>query len=204
MSNDPNRVVIIGTLDRTPAADWVIHTATTLAATLPHAEVHFLHVVAPEVMQGAAAYKERILEARSYVDRVASDARDRFRGKVTGHVATGQARQQILQLASDLEADLVVVGASHRRSVAGRWLLGSISQSIIQDASCAVLVARPKEAPIGPEIQPPCPQCVEVQRASQGDKLWCAQHATHHIHAHLPAAGEAPASLGGSSVFIRT
>jgi hypothetical protein len=87
---------------------------------------------------------------------------------------------------------------------AGRWLLGSVSQGIANDAPCAVLVARPKEVSIGPEIQPPCHQCFDVQRASHGDKLWCAQHATRHIHGQLHMAGEAPASLGGRSIFIRT
>jgi nucleotide-binding universal stress UspA family protein len=195
MNTHPNRVVIIGTLDRTSTSESVIQTASALAATLPHAEVHFLHVVERAAMEA---------DARAYVDRVAAEAAGRFPAKVAGHVAVGLARREILQLASDLDADLVVVGASHRKSPTGRWLLGSVSQSVVNDAPCAVLVARPKEWLPAPEILPPCSKCLEVQRASCGETLWCSRHATRHVRGHLHLASAPQESLGGSSVFIRT
>jgi hypothetical protein len=117
-------------------------------------------------------------------------------------VAFGRVRDQILQLASDLEADLVVVG-THRKSAAGRWLLGSVSQAIVADAPCAVLVARPKTPSTAPEILPPCPRCLEVQRASRGEELWCAEHAKRHVHGHLHHIPEVE-RMGGSSVLIQT
>lgn len=207
MTTDPNRITIIGTLDRTsPADEWVIRTASALASTLPHAELHFLHVVhAPKpIVDGASVLKERLQDARAFVDRVVTDAAASFQGKVSGHIAVGSAHHQILQLASDLEADLIVVG-SHKKSAAGRWLLGSVSQSIVSDAPCAVLVARPKESALVPSIAPPCPDCLEVQRTTRGEKLWCARHATRHVQGQLHYAEDAgPSSLGGSSMFIRT
>jgi nucleotide-binding universal stress UspA family protein len=201
--NAPDRIVIVGALDRTPASDWVVHTASQLALTLGRAEVHFLHVVEPPtVVETAGGKAERIREARTFVDGAASRVAERFRGKVSGHVAFGRSREQILQLASDLEADLVVVG-SHRKSTAGRWLLGSVSQAIVADAPCPVLVARPKTSSTAPEILPPCRQCLEVQRTSHGDRLWCTQHATRHVHGRLHHIPEIE-PMGGTSVLIRT
>jgi nucleotide-binding universal stress UspA family protein len=203
MSNAPDRVVIVGALDRTTASESVVHTASRLAFTLGHSELHVLHVVEPPaVVETAGAKAERLRDARGFIDSVAAQVSQRLRGKVSGHVAFGRAREQILQLASDLEADLVVVG-SHRKSAAGRWLLGSVSQAIVADAPCAVLVARPKIPTAAPEILPPCHECLEVQRSSHGDRLWCTQHATRHVHGRLHHIPEVE-STGGSSVFIRT
>jgi nucleotide-binding universal stress UspA family protein len=199
----PNRVIIVGALDRSPASDSVVHTAGSLASTLSGAELHFLHVVPPRSsVEGSRAFDERLRDAREFVDRVVREVSPRVRGAVAAHVAAGAPRHQILQLASDLEADLVVVG-SHRKSAAGRWLLGSVSRAIVSDAVCAVLVARPKEYVAGPEIAPACPACLEVQRASSGDKLWCAEHSARHAHGHIHH-GRDVESTGGSSVFIRT
>jgi nucleotide-binding universal stress UspA family protein len=199
-----NRLIIIGALDRTPASDWVVHTASSMAAALPGAELHFLHVVPqPGPTEGASSLRERLQDARTFIDGVAEEIGPRVSGKVAGHIASGAPRRQILQLASDLEADLLVVG-SHRKSAPGRWLLGSVSQAIVADAPCAVLVARPKEYVAGPEIEPACPKCLEVQKASHGDTLWCGQHATRHVHGRIHHMMNDAESLGGSSVFIRT
>lgn len=68
-------------------------------------------------------------------------------------------------------------------------------------APCAVLVARAKAQEAVPEIEPPCPACVEVQRTSSGDKLWCQQHSSRHVHGRLHY--EAPPSFGVGAMFIR-
>ena len=199
MANAPtHRVILLGALDRTPASDAVVHTATSQAAMIAGAELHFLHIVA----KGLTPLPERLEDARTFLDRVTNEAAARIGGAVAGHVAVGAPRQQILQLASDLEADLIVVGA-HRKSTAGRWLLGSVSQAIVADAACPVLVARPKEYVHGPEIQPPCPDCLEAQRASRGATLWCSRHATRHVHGRVHHGAEVP-SIGGGTAFIRT
>jgi nucleotide-binding universal stress UspA family protein len=200
---NPNRVIILGALDRTPASDWVVRSAGSLAATLHGADLHLLHVVpAKSPTAGESAHRERLSDARAFIDRVANEAASGMSGKVAGHVAAGTPTKQILQLASDLDVDLIVVG-SHRKSAPGRWLLGSVSQAVVHDASCAVLVARPKEYGVGPEIEPACPKCLEVQRDSEGELLWCTEHAHRHVHGRLHHVRDVEAT-GGSSVFIRT
>jgi hypothetical protein len=92
---------------------------------------------------------------------------------------------EIAQLASDLEADLVVVG-THGRRGASRLLLGSVAEGVVRLAPCAVLVVRPKAPPDveAPKIEPPCPRCLEARRASGGKELWCEQHQQRHGRRH--------------------
>jgi nucleotide-binding universal stress UspA family protein len=58
-------------------------------------------------------------------------------------VLVGHAAEQILRLAADTGADLIVVG--HRgRSTIREWLFGSTSRRVVSHALCSVLVVRQK------------------------------------------------------------
>jgi nucleotide-binding universal stress UspA family protein len=58
-------------------------------------------------------------------------------------VLVGHAAEQILRLAADTSADLIVVG--HRgRSAIREWLFGSTSRRVVSHALCSVLVVRQK------------------------------------------------------------
>ncbi len=59
------------------------------------------------------------------------------------HTRIGDPVAEIVGLAEDVGADLVIVG-SHGRSRVGRLLLGSVSQGVLHGAHCPVLVARQK------------------------------------------------------------
>ena len=50
---------------------------------------------------------------------------------------------EIAQLATDLEADLVIVGTHGRRALS-RLVLGSVAEVAVRLAPCPVLVMRPK------------------------------------------------------------
>jgi nucleotide-binding universal stress UspA family protein len=57
------------------------------------------------------------------------------------HVVVGNVADQIIQQATQVNADLIVMG--HRgKSVIQRWLLGSVSKRVISYAPCSVLVVR--------------------------------------------------------------
>ena len=102
------------------------------------------------------------------------------------HVRVGAPAHEVAQLASDLEADLVIVG-THGRRGAKRFLLGSVAEGTVRLASCPVLVVRPKDYSGGlevPEIEPPCPRCAAARKESNGSELWCAQHREKHGHRH--------------------
>ena len=58
-------------------------------------------------------------------------------------VLVGHAADQILRLATDTSADLIVVG--HRgRSPIREWIFGSTSRRVVTHARCSVLVVRTK------------------------------------------------------------
>lgn len=96
---------------------------------------------AAEILQEAHAYlKERRVEAH------------------TLH-RSGQAADTILAVAAEVEADLVVLG-SHGRNGLQRFLLGSVSERVLAQAPCSVLLAR-EAAHARIEF----PDCALVQRA---------------------------------------
>src|SRR5690606_23485482 len=92
------------------------------------------------------------------------------------YLSTDYPAQAVIQLANDLEADMVVVG-THGRQGFRRFLLGSVAEGVVRTAHCPVLVVRPEDQNARvPEIEPPCPKCIEARNASGGEQLWCDQH----------------------------
>jgi nucleotide-binding universal stress UspA family protein len=66
-------------------------------------------------------------------------------GTVAGaHLRIGEVAKEVVGLAEELEVDLIVVG-TRGRSVVGRALMGSVSDSIVRHARCPVVVARSHE-----------------------------------------------------------
>jgi nucleotide-binding universal stress UspA family protein len=66
-------------------------------------------------------------------------------GTVAGaHLRVGEVAEEVVGLAEELEVDLIVVG-TRGRSVIGRALMGSVSDSVIRHARCPVVVARSQE-----------------------------------------------------------
>jgi len=112
--------------------------------------------------------------------------------RVVSHVRFDRPAKGIVQLASDLNADLVVVG-SHGRQGLTRLLLGSVSEQVLRLAACPVLVVRPKSAPArDPALEPACERC-QAARRQPALELWCEEHrkkqgSLHVYHQHDEAA----------------
>ena len=111
-------------------------------------EVHVLHVVEPISVsvpsQMAADFTPetagRVKESRVVVDEIAKKLRAAG-FKAEGVVKKGEARETILQNASDWRADLIVLG-SHGRKGIKRFLLGSVAESVARHAPCSVEIVR--------------------------------------------------------------
>ena len=58
---------------------------------------------------------------------------------VTGHLAVGEPVEEICRLASDIGADLIVVG--HERRGIARWWHGSVGKMLLDHAPCSVFIA---------------------------------------------------------------
>lgn len=81
--------------------------------------------------------------------------------RVAIYVLTGanvaEPGRLITDLATSVDANLIVVGTHGRRGLA-RMLLGSVAQDVVKRASCSVLVVRPPDMVRGervPTIEPP-------------------------------------------------
>jgi nucleotide-binding universal stress UspA family protein len=105
--------------------------------------------------------------------------------RIIAHVIVDVPSVGLAQLASQLEASLLVVGSHGRRGFA-RFFLGSVAEGALRTATCPVLVIPPPPATLEavPTIEPACPRCVEARRASGAAELWCEQHRERHGRRH--------------------
>lgn len=127
--------------------------AVALASGAPK---HVLHIVCaidprdpiPSIPSYAGVdylYAARVQEALMFAVQEQLDKTDcQHRIHFFVHARIGKASQEILRLASEVGADLIVVG-SHNLTGIERLILGSVSEKIVRDAGCSVEVARPKQ-----------------------------------------------------------
>jgi nucleotide-binding universal stress UspA family protein len=210
-SGDPQihiaSVVLVG-VDFSDTSLGALQTAENLARAAPRAELHLVHVLAlpmaphsPESLFGPAetVLRERMNKAREELDRLVASSTNGIE-RVVGHLRMGSPAAAIAEVASDIGADLVVVGAEHSSGVS-RVVFGSVADKVARTAPCPVLIVRPKTLPAWAQIEPPCPDCAHVQRTTRGAKLWCAHHSERHVRPHT--YHESPASYGIGSMTFR-
>jgi hypothetical protein len=122
-------------------------------------------------------------QLQTYIERVWSNIPRR----VVAHLRAGAPSRSILQTAVDINADIVVVG-THRRGGLKKLMLGSIAEQVLAHAHCPVLIALPKDytgkSP-SDTIQPPCPDCIQVRKQSNGDTYWCERHSRTYLKPHV-------------------
>ena len=99
----------------------------------------------------ASFYQEFSEAARESALKSTHEAADLVREKlgdpnrhVIEDVRKGPPEQEIVEMAEDWDADLVVVGTRGR----GFWgrMLGSVSDAVVHHAPCSVLIVRPEDA----------------------------------------------------------
>jgi nucleotide-binding universal stress UspA family protein len=180
-SNEQRSYPIVVGVDYSELGDLALERACDLAKAQERTHLHVVHVGRMEVPNLDKLEDEASTSDLSEADR-----------RLRDHVQQIVKRWCDAHLASDVEADLVVVG-THGRRGARRFLLGSTTEATVRLAPCAVLVVRPREASI-PQIDPPCPRCLQTRRATDGKRLWCKQHSEHHEKRHTYHYSGAPDS----------
>lgn len=194
--DNPTSYPIVVGVDYSELGDLALERACEVAKAHEQTELHIIHVepILPPLGDEGAADESDFTDLNEASKRL----RDHAQGvlerwckahaceapftRLTTHVRSESPAEAIAQLASDVEAELVVVG-THGHRGARRFLLGSVAEGTVRLAPCAVLVVRRPDASV-PKIEPPCPRCVETRRATNGAELWCEQHNKQHDRRH--------------------
>jgi nucleotide-binding universal stress UspA family protein len=106
------------------------------------ARVVVLHVMPPplgsEVVVARRKPEEYHQEALQTLHQVQAPDQN---VRVEHRLEDGDAAKQILAVAADIHAGVIVMG-THGRSGLGRMLLGSVAEKVLRGASCPVLTVR--------------------------------------------------------------
>ena len=150
MSTFPTRILLA--TDGSKEAELAALRAVDLADAT-HSELHLVHVgVVPTFLKsypGTLGYYGKLYEEIEEVSRELLRKQSlqvkAAGGTVAGtHLRMGQVALEIVALAEELGADLIVMGC---RGLGGvrRALMGSVSDSVVRHAHCPVLVVRPEK-----------------------------------------------------------
>ena len=92
-------------------------------------------------MSAPSAKREAIAEARRQLEElVPEEARDWCEPDL--RISCGKAYRQILRIAEEEHADLVVLGVHGAATAVDRMLFGSTTQHVVRQAACPVLTIR--------------------------------------------------------------
>jgi nucleotide-binding universal stress UspA family protein len=197
-----NSIVLVG-IDFQALSKEVLAHAAELAVSAG-SELHVVHVLTSDDV--SAVQGERAMgvlnvaaDAHAKLENLATDLPTTVK-RIFLHLGGGKAEVEIAQLASDIGADLIVVG-THGRTGIDRMVSGSVAEKLLVLAPCPVLVFRPKSIPAWEQIVPPCPDCLDVQRTTHRARLWCDRHSQRHPRAHTYT--ETPDAFGMGSLTFR-
>lgn len=158
--------IVVG-LDLSEYSDVVLEHALDQAARHEAPELHLLTVrekrnpTADEVKQ---ALWERVYSTLEAFNQHAKEWRARL------HVRRGKPDEQIVQLASEVAADMIVMGefGLHHKRPSSK----AIPNKVILNATCPTLVVGMPQAWDAKQ----CPMCVAVRQHSEGEDWWCDEH----------------------------
>jgi len=119
----------------------------TQTVALKEAEIHLLAVVAMPAgafLSDGFAPDAVMEEEKSRYEEIAREGVQLLaeRGyRATPHLAYGDPTEEIVRLAVELPANLIVVGHKRHRSLAARWWKSSVGISLLEQSPCSILVA---------------------------------------------------------------
>jgi nucleotide-binding universal stress UspA family protein len=152
-SDLPGKVLLA--LDGSKGAEEAERAAAEISAATG-SELHLLRILdtetyrpypGPEFWEG---WEEDLERSKQHVMAFLDDRASRLNAEEVKvgdvHLALGHADEEIVRIAQDISADLIVVGS---RGLGGvrRALLGSVSDSVVRHAHCPVLVVRQERSP---------------------------------------------------------
>ena len=175
--------IVVG-LDFSDADGPAFDQAARIALRVPGSELHLVHVFGTEPSE--ASLRDLKSHLRLYVNEKAALTKGLPGVTVGIHLRAGKPVREIVQLATEVHADIIVVG-SHKGPHLKHWIVGSTAERLMAGSPCPVLVASPP--PKEPEqhvptIEPACPQCLQVRAATKGAQWWCDRHSHRSAGGH--------------------
>jgi nucleotide-binding universal stress UspA family protein len=158
--------MVVG-VDLSEYSDIVVERALDQAARHDAPELHLLAVRErrnPDAEDVKQALWERVYPALEAFNQHGRDWRARL------HVRRGKPQEQIVMLAAELRADLLVVGQfglHHPRAPRK-----SLINDILHQAVCPTLVVGMGDTSDSRQ----CPMCVALREETEGEDWWCHDH----------------------------
>ena len=142
--------VVVG-YDFSPSSRAALYRAIALATRAPFHVLHFVCVIEPDsplpslpARKVDYEYAERVQQAvTEQIQLELGATKSKLRIHFNVHARIGKPADEILQLAREVGADLIIVGSKGLKGVE-RFVLGSVSEKVVREAGCTVEVARPK------------------------------------------------------------
>jgi nucleotide-binding universal stress UspA family protein len=143
--------VVVG-FDFTHSARAAMYRAIAVANRAPLHVLHFACAIEPHGHIAKMPHHGRVDLA--YVEHVEKALLDEITAELKGaaiadrvhffvHVRIGHAAEEILELAREVGADLIIVGSKGLTGVE-RLVIGSVAERVVREAGCSVEVARAK------------------------------------------------------------
>lgn len=149
MNKNPTQILVA--YDFSDCSELALQHALNLALENTEKDFHFLVVLDPH--KGVGLRKNEVVNFQ-YAEEVQEIATQRIEGALERlnrggslsmlvHVHIGEPVKEILAVAEDIGASLIILG-SHGRTGVKRMFLGSVSEQVVREAQCPVIVAREK------------------------------------------------------------
>lgn len=141
-------MVIVAAVDRSDRTPTVVAEAKALAAAFDDT-IHVVHVLSEAAYldrQGTSEDSAESVDSRTIgavAEEVAADAIGDLDGPVEAVGLVGQPASRIVEYADEQDARYVVV-SGRKRSPAGKAIFGSVTQSVLLNADCPVVSAKPR------------------------------------------------------------
>ena len=153
--NTGKSMTIICATDFSAPSQAALDAALDVAKQLGATRLHLLHV--DETIERFAAatdaearfameYGRLQDEARALVSTIARESGERSGLEVVPEFRVGSAYLEVVQYATEVHADLIVVG-THGRTGLKRAFMGSVAERIVRHAACSVLAVKEKAPP---------------------------------------------------------
>jgi nucleotide-binding universal stress UspA family protein len=143
---------VVVAYDFSPHGRAVLDRAVALVSRAPFHVLHFITVIDPHAGVSIVPHHGKVDYA--YADEVRATMLEQI-GHVLreaalasefhffAHAPIGKPAEEILRLAEELGADLILIG-THGFSGLSRLVMGSVAEHVVRAAGCPVLVARSK------------------------------------------------------------